>query len=843
MRPAETGRDPLPYDPGPDGPEITLLDGPPYANGRLHMGHTLNKLLKDMVLRDRRRQGYHAPLLANWDCHGLPLEQRFTGKRERFATTTSYLAVVEAEARKWARVQSDEFLELGVGFTPLESSLSCDPRRQALVMHEFHRLVQAGLVSRKQHPSSWSPVDGTVLAGAETEETERQVPTVTTLFPVQDVDGRKTSLAVWTTTPWSLPGNTAVAYNPDYTYALYAWKDEHLVALPGTLGVDVEHIRDLSSGELQSLQPQHPLADAGYPLGQEAPLLMPASFVTGAKGTGLVHVGPAHAREDSDLWKEAEHTAFPNVVGPDGRYQDDLPLFGGMSVVDGDQLGPANEAVLAALEARGALFERRMMTMTLEVSWRSGGLLVTRATPQWFVDLADAKKRALEAVRTGKVAMVPEKSRARLTSMLSNRPDWLVSRQREWGVPLGLYVHKETGEPCTDPALLHAVQEQVRQNGLAGWWDVSAAEHFAAAGRNDHHLYDKITDVLDVWFDSACVPNYGQPAADLVLEGSDQHRGWYSSMLLKAMALGDELPFKTVMTHGFVVTADRRKMSKSKGNGMTPAEALKKWSRDVLRLWVAHVDVTEDVPLSNGVLDEAARTRKSMRNTMRYLTGVLRDWTEEDEVATPRRMEDMLLLAELQELTSSCDEALESYDMRRRMELVRDFLDHRLSGFHLDARKDLLYCRQGTERWHQARHTLMLVYGQLLRLLDPLCPDLVAEMTAALAPLPLPAVPPYAHLLPWRERLAVFSQTVGLLAEQDSLKLKDIMLELGQDETDLMVAFGPEFLARMLKVDEVQFTGRLHGGEAMRASCPRCRLHRVKDATSWCSPCQEYLAP
>ena len=273
--------------------------------------------------------------------------------------------------------------------------------------------------------------------------------------------------------------------------------------------------------------------------------------------------------------------------------------------------------------------------------------------------------------------------------MLRTRPDWLVSRQREWGVPLGLYVNRESREPLFDPAVMQAVRDAVAQKGLAGWWDTDARDHFAHAGRDDHDRYEKVTDVLDVWFDS-----------DLVVEGTDQHRGWYSSSLLKATALEDPLPFRTVLTHGFVVDGDRRKMSKSNGNGTTPEQALKKHSRDVLRLWTAHVDVTEDVPFSEKVLEEAAQARKAMRNTMRYLTGVLRDWTEADAAAVPDDGMDLLLLAETDRLVEDCDAALDAYDMRRRMELVRDFLDRRLSGLHLDARKDRLYCDAGTPAWH-----------------------------------------------------------------------------------------------------------------------------------------------
>jgi len=845
MRPGPAPSEPLPYEPGPEGDAFVLHDGPPYANGKLHMGHALNKLLKDMVLRDRRRQGRNAPLLANWDCHGLPLEQRFAGKRERFETTTSYLAVVEREARKWAGVQSDALLALGVSYDPSESSLSCDPERQALVMREFHRLVLKGLVSRRSVPSGWSPVDGTVLAGAETVEVEKETMVVTVLFPLVDaVDGEDTCLAVWTTTPWSLPGNAGVAYNPELPYALHRHRGRYVVALEGSLPADAAYLRGLSAAEMSSMQPIHPLHDAGYPLGVDMPVLMPAAFVAPDKGTGLVHVGPAHAAEDHQLWTSRKGDAsFPDVVGPDGRYHEDVPLFGGMTVVDGDELGRANAAVVEALAARGMLLDHRMTMLTLEASWRSGGLLVKRPTDQWFVDLKDARARAVEAVETGEVQMAPERSRARFLSMLRTRPDWLVSRQREWGVPLGLYVHRDTREPLFDPAVMQSVRDAVAQKGLAGWWDTEARSHFAHAGRDDHDLYEKVPDVLDVWFDSACVQDYGQGPADLVVEGTDQHRGWYSSSLLKATALGDPLPFRTVLTHGFVVDGDRRKMSKSNGNGTTPDQALKKQSRDVLRLWTAHVDVTEDVPFSDKVLEEAAQTRKAMRNTMRYLTGVLRDWSAGDEAAAPEDGMDLLLLAEVDRLTSDCDAALETYDMRRRMELVRDFLDRRLSGLHLDARKDRLYCDAGSAAWHGTRATLMHTYSVLLDLLGPLCPDLVTEMEAecpARQTLPNNADPSW---LEHRDALDELAHEVTRMTREAGLRPKDTVLHLGPDAKPLMEAFGTEGLARLLKVDRVHEDQSARVDTAKLEECPRCRLHRVASQDEWCERCKDHSHP
>lgn len=833
---------PTDHDPGdPHAPCFVLHDGPPYANGRLHMGHALNKLLKDMVLRDRRRRGLHAPFLPNWDCHGLPLESRFSGKRDRFETQRAYLDVLGREARRWVDAQHEGFQALGVAYDAKRRTLSCDPATQALVMHQFHRMVKAGLVYRRERPVSWSPVDGTVLADAESVDVEVEVTTVVAAFPLTHPfpEGR-VALAVWTTTPWSLPGNAGVAWNPDVTYGLFRHSDQMVVAAVATAGEmlpGAAHLRDVGYDELAAAVPRHPLARHGYPLtGSDRPLVA-ASFVAADKGTGFVHMGPAHSVEDWTAWQED----YPNVVGADGRYAAGTPLFEGLAVVEGGRVGEADAAVMAALEDEAAVLHRDRRVMTLKQSWRSDGLLVTRATDQWFVDLSEARTRALEAVEGGAVRMVPETSRNRFTSMLRTRPDWLVSRQREWGVPLGLYVHRETGEALTDPAVLDAVVASVREDGVAAWMETPAEEHFAAAGRVDHANWEKTTDVLDVWFDSACVADYGQGPADLVVEGTDQHRGWFSSTLLKACALGDPLPFRTVLTHGFVLDDQREKMAKSRGNGLTPEAAVAKHGADVLRLWVALVDVTGDMPFGQSLLDEARTTRDKMRNSLRYLTGVLRDWSPADERFVPHDPHDLLLLAETRELAEAMDEAGEAFDFRRQLELVRSFMDHRLSGHHLDVRKDRLYCDAGTPAWHAARSTLMSVYTELLALLGTLTPTLVAEMRGVL-PVPdavRPARSADMAALSLREPLERAAATVAALARESGLKTSDARVELGPDHLVLLDGMDAEQVARWLKVDRVCAGPHDRMTAADDPLCPRCRRHEPLAAMGWCARCED----
>lgn len=815
------------YSPGnPQDPTFVLHDGPPYANGRAHMGHALNKLLKDLVLRDRRRMGFYAPFLPNWDCHGLPLESKFTEKRHKFADQRAYFEVLTREANRWVDAQNDDFKTLGVAMDD-HKGLSCDPSKQALVMSEFHRLVKAGLVYRQDRPSNWSVGDQTVLADAETVDVQKDVETVVVAFPVNS----EVSFAVWTTTPWSLPGNVGLAYNPELQYAEWLYEGRRLLAarnMPADMLPGAQALRDVPASELEGLVPLHPLAAHGYPLTGKNHPLVAADFVQDGKGTGFVHLGPSHSQDDWQVWP---HESV-NVVGPDGCYFESTPLFAGVALVDGLRYGPANKAVVDAVEQEGNLLHRFTQELTLKKSWRSESLLLTRATSQWFVDLKAAKVRALEAVESGEVKMVPESSRNRFVSMLKVRPDWLVSRQREWGVPLGLYVHKTTGEPL----VLDVVVDDVRENGLAVWRETSTEEHFKRAGRTDAQDYEKVLDVLDVWFDSACVQNYGQGPADLVVEGTDQHRGWFSSSLLKACALGDPLPFKTVFTHGFVLDNSKVKMSKSGGNGLTLDKAVKTYGADVLRLWVCLVDSTSDAPFSQVQLDEAKSTLSKMRNTMRFLMGVLRDYDFEDtlDVTDPH---DVLLLTETHMLMDNFNQASREYDFRTMVDLVRDFMDHTLSGHHLDVRKDLLYCSSGTMGWARSRAVLMNVYAALRELMLTLCPYTVAELDSHFEvkmrrPLFEFSDP---RSLDLKEELEKATAFVHDLQVMTGFKLADCELGLANHS---LKKWGDEYkVARWLKVDKVFWSNENSLTPSTQPVCSRCRRHDASEEGEWCDRC------
>ena len=826
-----------PYEPGnPLDPKFVLHDGPPYANGRAHLGHALNKLVKDTVVRDRRRMGFYAPYSANWDCHGLPLESKFTAKRNKFATQRDYFRVLSGEALKWVEAQDVDFRSLSVSYDDHKTK-SCDPEVQALVMSEFHRLVHAGLVYREARPSNWSVGDQTVLADAESEDFELEVETVTVGFPLeQDLYDGSAVLAVWTTTPWSLPGNVGVAWNPNLSYSLYEdHRGVRFVAAtnsPQNFVEDFDYLREVAPEELANNVVLHPLHQYGYPLTEANYPLVAADFVEEGKGTGFVHLGPSHSLDDFKAWKhESVH-----VLDKDGCFEPWVPVFAGLPVVDGLTFGSGNKAVLDFLSHTGGLLGRSKQLMTLKKSWRSDSLLLTRATDQWFVDLTAAKERALQAARDNEVTFVPENSRNRFLAMVGNRPDWLVSRQREWGVPLGLYLNRQTGTFLA----LKSVVESVREGGLAAWQEVSTQEHFEREGRTDWQDYDKVPDVLDVWFDSACVQNYGTGPADLVVEGTDQHRGWFSSSMLKACALGDPLPFKTVLTHGFVLDHTNVKMSKRAGNGVTLEQAVKKYGPDVLRLWVCLVDVTKDVPFSQALLDEAASTRSKMRNTMRFFLGVLRDWSDKDAMAVPSDPHDLLLLDETRTLAKAFDQASLSYNFRAMVDLVRDFMDHTLSGHHLDVRKDVLYCSKGTKEWHEARATLMEVYRVLESLLASLCPLLVAELKQHFEV--------QATTVEYGDSLRAFQELLNRAAARvqelrpDGLKLSGAEVTLGVEMYDLLDYGTLQQVARWLRVDKVVRGVETSVGSTTGHLCPRCRRYDSSLPDTWCDRCEQVEA-
>ena len=599
-------------------PLFVLHDGPPYANGAIHIGHALNKILKDFVVRSRFALGYDVDYVPGWDCHGLPIEWKIEeefskeGRKKGEVSKAEFRARCRAYATHWITEQSREFQRLFVLGDWSRRYSTMDFESEAAIVAEFHKFIATHQLYRGAKPVMWSPVERTALADAEVEYHDHVSPTIWVKFPVvegpQAVEGCG-SVVIWTTTPWTIPGNRAISYNPDIAYAAYRvealeenlqfqpWaKPGDVLVLAEKLATDVFAAAKVAKWlRLEAVDPRgmvcaHPLAalDPGY--GFPVPLLA-GDHVTDDAGTGFVHTAPGHGTDDYLVWLAHGHREIPETVDEDGAYEPDVPLFAGLKVLETEgkklgKFGPANDAVIKALIEAGNLLARGRLEHSYPHSWRSKAPVIYRATPQWFVRMDEPlhddvhggktlRETALAALDA--TAFYPPVSRNRIRSMVEGRPDWLVSRQRAWGSPLAMFVDKETGQPLMDDLVNERIVNLIAEEGADAWFTRPARDFL---GNHDPERYEKVEDILDVWFDSGSThafvlenrPHTHWPA-DLYLEGADQHRGWFQSSLLESCATRGRAPYDAVMTHGFTLDEkSEEKMSKSLGNSIEPQE-------------------------------------------------------------------------------------------------------------------------------------------------------------------------------------------------------------------------------------------------------------------------------
>ncbi len=739
-----------------------LHDGPPYANGDIHIGHALNKILKDTLVRGHNMLGFDAPFVPGWDCHGLPIEWKVEeewrkAKRDKNADPVGFRADCRAFAAKWVETQKGQFKRLGiladwdatnhpVGTGPY---LTMTPEAESTIVYLFHEMVRHGLVYRANKPVLWSPAERTALAEAEVNETEHMVPNVWVRFVVLTgpLNDDQASLLVWTTTPWSLPGNVAVAYNPDIPYGLYEAPSGRYVVADSLVeqalaGENYTRVRDVTENDF--LMPGGNQGRACYnPLGEgyELSRIIPASFVRDNSGTGFVHVGPAHATEDWIAWRnyKGPDAKFPNPVMENGVYAADVPVFAGVAVTKGKKFGPANEMIVDHLLAQGALYHREDRPLTVQHSWRSDAVLITRAAPQVFISMDrdglspnTARHDALDELNNY-VKFTPPHAKQRMVGMLRDRPDWLVSRQRLWGTPLALFVHRETGEILNDPAVLGAAHQMIADAGAESWYETSVEDFFKAIQRNDWADYERIDDVLDVWFDSGCVHYLMGGKADLVVEGTDQSRGWFQASLLTAVLTGRTAPYHQVLTHGFTLDATGKKMSKSEGNVIDPLKVIATHGADTLRVWVASSDVTEDIRISTAAMDSHAETARKVRNTLRYIVGAL-DGYEADAPAELPELE-RYILHRVEEISDRLKAMLRANDLTQYMATIVKFCVHDLSTMWFDVRKDTLYCDAlGSQKRRAYLWTLDRVFEHMVRWIAPVMVFAAEELWQARHP-------------------------------------------------------------------------------------------------------------
>jgi isoleucyl-tRNA synthetase len=760
-----------------------LHDGPPYANGHLHIGHALNKILKDFVVRSQQMMGKDSRYVPGWDCHGLPIEwkieeqYRARGKSKDDVPVGELRAECRRFAEHWIEVQREEFKRLGVTGKWDDPYLTMDFHAEAVIAEEFMKFVMNGSLYQGSKPVMWSPVEKTALAEAEVEYREHQSHQIWVAFPV--IAGAPAGLAdasvlIWTTTPWTIPQNRAVAYNPGLAYGLYevTGRPEASAATIGarylvadTLAESVfaqarltpdmwRRIGAASADELGALVLAHPFRGIEGARGEwdyDVPML-PGEHVTEEAGTGFVHTAPSHGDDDYALGRRFGLPMTHNVM-EDSSFRADLPLFGGQAIFTPDgKEGPANVSVIRALDAAGALFAKGKLRHSYPHSWRSKAPVIYRNTPQWFVaidrPLEDGlsnhgrtiRERALHSI-DALVKWTPQSGRNRLHSMIESRPDWVLSRQRAWGVPLTCFVRK--GADPSDPDYLlrddrvnRRIVEAFEREGADAWFAEDAKERFL---RPDHDPddWEKVTDILDVWFDSGSTHAFalrdradGMRPASLYLEGTDQHRGWFQSSMLQACGTIGRAPYEAVLTHGFTLDEKGMKMSKSLGNTVAPQDVVSQYGADILRLWVAQTDYTVDQRIGPEILKGTADSYRRLRNTMRFLLGALAGFDAAERVV-PAAMPELerWVLHRLAELDRIVREGYAAFDFQHVFQQIFTFCTVDLSAFYFDIRKDCLYCDAAADpRRRAARTVLEALHARLVTWLAPILPFTMEEV-------------------------------------------------------------------------------------------------------------------
>ena len=751
--------------------KFILHDGPPYANGNIHIGHALNKILKDVVTRSQQMLGFDSNYVPGWDCHGLPIEWKIEEENYRSknkakpnlsdpAAMVAFRQECRAYAEHWLNVQREEFKRLGVEGDWAHPYTTMDFFAEAQIARELMKFAANGTLYRGSKPVMWSVVEKTALAEAEVEYEDYTSDQVWVKFPVATVDlessadPKATALAVnlndwgasvviWTTTPWTLPGNRAISFSPKIEYGVYRvteapadnWaKVGDVLILADKLAADVfkqarvagyEKIQNVPAEILAGMACTHPLSQKGYNF--VVPLLA-GEHVTDDAGTGFVHTAPGHGREDFEVWTANRavletrgiNPAIPYTVDENGAFTEAAPGFTGKRVInDKGEKGDANEAVIKALAEAGMIIARSRLKHQYPHSWRSKKPIIFRNTPQWFIamdkDIATRgdtlRHRALSAIKVTR--WVPVQGENRITGMIESRPDWVISRQRAWGVPIAVFVKEKPDgsvDILQDPEVELRIVEAFEKEGADAWYKPGARERFLGKLANDS--WKKVDDILDVWFDSGSTHAFvledpkhfptlagikrkmdGGKDTIMYLEGSDQHRGWFHSSLLESCGTRGRAPYDIVLTHGFVLDEEGRKMSKSLGNVTAPQDVIKQSGADILRMWVCASDYADDLRIGPEILKTTADTYRKLRNTVRWMLGSLAHFREEDRVKLDKMPElERLMLHRLFELDAVVRQSYADFDYKRIFATLSAFMTSDLSAFYFDVRKDSLYC-------------------------------------------------------------------------------------------------------------------------------------------------------
>ncbi|MEY0268070.1 isoleucine--tRNA ligase [Morganella morganii] len=684
-----------------------LHDGPPYANGSIHIGHSVNKILKDIIIKSKGMAGFDSPYIPGWDCHGLPIEhkvEQVIGKPGDKVTPAEFRAACREYAKEQIEGQKEDFIRLGVLGDWDHPYLTMDFKTEAHIIRALAKVIANGHLVKGAKPVHWCTSCASSLAEAEVEYYDKTSPSIDVRFTAVDADavyskfgvrndGLPVSLVIWTTTPWTLPANRAISLNPEFDYQLVRVNDERLILAAdlvesvmkraGITSWIVEN--DCKGSDLELLRFNHPF------MGFDVPAIL-GDHVTLDAGTGAVHTAPGHGPDDYVIGqKYGLETANP--VGPNGCY-----VSGTYPSLDGVFVLKANDIILELLKEKGALLHSENISHSYPCCWRHKTPVIFRATPQWFIgmDVNGLRPQSLNEIKG--VKWIPGWGEARITAMVENRPDWCISRQRTWGTPMSLFVHKETQElhPRT-LELMEEVAKRVEEHGIQAWWDLDPRDLLG----DDADTYEKVPDTLDVWFDSGSThsavvdarPEFHGNSADIYLEGSDQHRGWFMSSLMLSTAMKGKAPYREVLTHGFTVDGQGRKMSKSLGNTISPQDVMNKLGADILRLWVASTDYSGEIAVSDEILKRSADSYRRIRNTARFLLANLNGFNPETDMVKPEEMivADRWAVGRAQAAQADILKSYEAYDFHEVVQRLMQFCSVEMGSFYLDIIKDRQY--------------------------------------------------------------------------------------------------------------------------------------------------------
>ena len=735
--------------------KFILHDGPPYANGHIHIGHALNKILKDIVIKSKAMQGYFTPFVPGWDCHGLPIERavfKEIKKRKDEVDPIEVRKKCRQYAEKWIKTQKEEFVRLGVLGDWENPYITMDPSYQATILRELGKFYEKGLVYRAKKPVYWCPTCVTALAEAEIEYGEETSPSIYVAFKVTNGKGKLdegTYLVIWTTTPWTLPANVAVALHPDLEYVVLESEGKrYLVAkelaedFSEKTGISNNAVKTFKGSDLEGIEYEHPFVD------RKGKTVL-ADYVSSDTGTGLVHIAPGHGEEDYQVGLKYN---LPVIVPVDdyGRFTDEAPEW-----IRGMKIWDANDKILEKLKETGHLLYAGKITHSYPHCWRCKKKVIFRATPQWFISMDKGqptlRKVALDEIE--KVKWIPAWGKTRIRNMVEQRPDWCISRQRIWGVPIVAFYCKSCGEVIYSKELADHVADIFEKESADAWYEESASELLPegfTCPKCGGKEFEKEMDILDVWFDSgsshAAVLEKREELsspADLYLEGSDQHRGWFQASLLESCGTRGRAPYRSVLTHGFTLDEKGYKMSKSLGNVISPNDIVKRFGADILRLWVASENFTEDVRISENILKKIAESYKKIRNTFRFMLGNLYDFTPDKALNYDELEEiDKWAINRFFNLKNEIIRAYNDYKFNKVYRMVYEYCSNELSAIYLDILKDTLYCEHPDSKKRRSAQTA------IYRILEGL--------TILIAPiLSFTAEEVYSHI-PGKEKESVF---------------------------------------------------------------------------------------